>query len=565
MEDPLNLYMQIALGNSHENMGFPYTDFIPHSYYDTYTRAEKKLATSSHSNQDLEMREIIADIFRSTTKKYGVWTDQAKNNLTKYIETGGMVEIGHQPKFLGGERFLLNKLACGGRIQFYSPHLVPFLYIADYDKIHGELIKTRIPILNSSTGLSLSIDKDIEQEYNEDSINCLPKPTESYLTETLNEIRRTYQFSTREAIKDAHHAQMYEERLEQALQLIRLAYFSAEDYAEWFGRIVGSLTNIVENYGMLFIRASNPQFQQLVLPYYESLLENRTKYVRYYIDLYDKFDAYGYNPPLREVKRDFVPFFVECPQNHCNDRRVLLSAEESNGKILLKGTCEACHNEIEIETSASHPDLSDWCHNLTPRVDSRQFLVSSTIKPQIHIAGTGETRYYMMDLPLLKQFDPQITLPLIYFYNKVTFNTPMTRYLEEPLKEIPDYFPALKLLMKNVGKYKKLAKKSFTEETLDDRIHKCTALLQENEHNFNSLQAICMDTLQQSKASQEILQNALPAYLANYFGKINEEKSGQETVFHWIDLAVKNGLQNLFSDYHLIYQPWQSPGFKVQL
>ncbi len=574
MQDILQHYMDLALSQSPEIPGLKLKPYVPTSYHDAYTRAEALRSKINYTSEDLEIRATLGDIFRSTTKSYGAFTTQAQKNLDIYLETGGLVEIGHQPKFLGGERFLLNKLAAGGNIPQFSPNLVPFLYIGDYDKVHVELIKTRIPVVNSATGLSLSIDKSVEDEYTNDSIKCLPKPTEEYLHEVLDNIRRSYQFSLRQITPNStpNLGSMYEERVEQALHIITRSYHATTDYAEWFGNIVATLTNIVGDYGMQFIRASNPQLQQLMLPHYEYLLQHREKYVKIYQQTFDTITDHGFRPPLREITADFVPFFVECPQNHCNSRRVLLSATENQGKIILKGKCEGCGSDIEFETSKTHPDLSEWTHNLTPRVDSRQFVVSSVIAPQIHIAGTGETRYYMMDLPLLSQFNPDLKLPIIYFYNKTTFNTPFTRHLENPLKEIPDYFPALKALMKNVGKYKKLTKKKpippsspeYLKE-LEERILRCRDLLSTSETNFDALHNVCVDALENPQLAPEILQNVLPAYKSNFFGEISKERSGQEAVFHWIDLLVKNGLQELFSDYALIYRPWQTPGLKIQL
>ncbi|MHA1673258.1 MAG: bacillithiol biosynthesis protein BshC [Promethearchaeota archaeon] len=574
MQDILQHYMDLTLSQSQEIPGLKLKPYVPTSYHDAYTRAEELRSKIIYTPEDLEIRATLGEIFRTTTKSYGAFTAQAKKNLEIYLKTGGLVEIGHQPKFLGGERFLLNKLASGGCIPQFSPNLVPFLYIGDYDKVHVELIKTRIPVVNSATGLSLSIDKSVEELYNNDSIRCLPKPTEEYLHDVLDSIRRSYQFSLRQITPDStpNLGSMYEERVEQALHIINRSYHASTDYAEWFGNIVATLTNIVGDYGMQFIRASNPRLQQLMLPHYEYLLQHREKYVKIYQQTFDTITEQGFTPPLRKITADFVPFFVECPQNHCNSRRILLSATKTQGKVLLKGKCDGCGSEIEFETSTAHPDLSEWTHNLAPRVDSRQFVVSSVISPQIHIAGTGETQYYMMDLPLLSQFNPDLKLPIIYFYNKTTFNTPFTRYLEIPLKEIPDYFPALKALMKNVGKFKKLTKKkpippSSPEhlKELKERILRCRNLLSTSETNFDALHNVCVDALENPQLAPEILQNVLPAYKANFFGEISKERSGQEAVFHWIDLLVKNGLRDLFADYAMIYKPWQSPGLKIQL
>ena len=59
--------------------------------------------------------------------------------------------------------------------------------------------------------------------------------------------------------------------------------------------------------------------------------------------------------------------------------------------------------------------------------------------------------------------------------------------------------------------------------------------------------------------------NTILSYLSNMFGKISKEKHGQEAVFHWLDLCLKSGLSNFFSDYLRIYKPWLPPGMEVFL
>jgi hypothetical protein len=59
--------------------------------------------------------------------------------------------------------------------------------------------------------------------------------------------------------------------------------------------------------------------------------------------------------------------------------------------------------------------------------------------------------------------------------------------------------------------------------------------------------------------------NIISSYLSNMFGKIAKEKHGQEVVYNWVDLFLKNGLSNFFNDYFLIYKPWLPPGIEIFL
>ncbi|MBY9002674.1 MAG: hypothetical protein KGD73_01760, partial [Candidatus Lokiarchaeota archaeon] len=192
----------------------------------------------------------------------------------------------------------------------------------------------------------------------------------------------------------------------------------------------------------------------------------------------------------------------------------------------------------------------------------RQYLISKTINPAIHIAGTGETRYYTMGIPLIKQFDKNISLPVIYFYNKITMNTFITRKLERDLVKlnIPDLLDNIKGLMKNLGKFNKLLNKP--NDYVQDRV-KIIELLTNFKSHMTNLENLLVNFQETDIAPED--KNIVSSYLSNMFGKISKEKSGQEAVFHWVDLCLKNGLSNFFKDYLQIYKPWLPPGKEIFL
>jgi hypothetical protein len=239
-----------------------------------------------------------------------------------------------------------------------------------------------------------------------------------------------------------------------------------------------------------------------------------------------------------------------------------LTGQDYSSMIHVKCECNECGNSIDFSLEKDNPNLSEHAAFFTPRVESRQYLVSKSIQPTIHIAGTGEARYYTMAIPLIKQFDKTINLPVIYFYNKITMNTFMTRKIEQDLVKlnIPDFLDNIKGLMKNLGKFNKLLIKP--KDYIQDRAKVNTLLL-----NFKSymtqLESILVN-FQETNITPEN-KNIILSYLSNMFGKISKEKSGQEAVFHWLDLSLKNGLSNFFKDYFRIYKPWLPPGMEIFL
>ena len=137
-------------------------------------------------------------------------------------------------------------------------------------------------------------------------------------------------------------------------------------------------------------------------------------------------------------------------------------------------------------------------------------------------------------------------------------NTFMTRKLEQDIinLQIPGFLDNLKVLMKNVGKFNKMVKK----KSEPDR-KRLVEVLKTVNNQMLELDRICSE-LNQSDLNSDT-KNVINSYLSNMFGRISKEKSGQEAIFHWIDLCIKNGLTNFFGDYDRIYQSWLPPGMEI--
>ncbi|MCP4763282.1 MAG: bacillithiol biosynthesis BshC [archaeon] len=563
--DPLDNYLSWALDGRESWISSNMKNIIPQSMNNAIQLACNNHKDKNKNEENDSIREEIGKIFEKTNKKYDLYTDKVKTNLELYYNKGMGIEVAHQPKFMGGERFVLNKIACGASFSNFNQNFYPFFYIADYDKVHSELIKTHFSLSNSPNGFSLSIDPEDEKLYNGTEIKNLPLPSTSYLEEIIEKIREQYSFSIKSCIKDSWHQKLKEERLEDSLRLIKIAYYKSKDYCDWFINIIGMISNIINDYGYLFILASDLDFRKIQVPVYEYMLQNHEKYANIYLKIRNEFLNKGYNPPLREISKDFVPFFYECHTKSCYNNRILLNAVDVGSDIIIKGKCDKCKNEIEFSTNKDRPDLADHGLNLTPRVESRQYLVSKTISSAIHVSGTGETRYYTMGIPLMNEFDNNIKLPVIYFYNKTMMNTFITRALEQKLVDnnIPGYLDNIKKMMKNIGKFNKLTRKVVTVDEKDNSVYKIKSIeiLEKINDSLIEIDKICKAYKSQNLPYE--INNAVTSYLGNFFGTISREKHNQEAVFHWLDLSLKNGLSNIFTDYNRIYQPWLTPGLKT--
>ncbi|MFX0080426.1 MAG: hypothetical protein ACFE94_01605 [Candidatus Hodarchaeota archaeon] len=564
LEDPLKYYLLYALKGQESWISKGMNGIIPQSMNDAIFLAKKINREIEKKKDHNEIKLALGKIYENTNKKYNLLTEKAKRHLESFLTDSNSMslEVSHQPKFLGGERFLFNKIACGAALAKLDNSIIPIFYVADYDKVHSELIKTKFSQSDSPNGFSISIKPEIEKEYLNMRIRNLPLPSVSYLLEQFQEIRKKYINSINSCLDDNWHKKLLEERLEEALRLIKIAHNNAENYTDWFINIIGTISNIIFDQGYLFIAASDLEFKKLLTPFYETLLENQPRYVETYIDLNKEFKERNIRPSLRDIRHDFVPFFYECINEQCSCHRMELSCEDYTSMIHVKCKCNHCGNLIDFSLEKHNPDLSEHVPYLTPRVESRQYLVSKTIQPAIHIAGTGETRYYTMGIPLIRRFDKNISLPVIYFYNKITMNTFITRKLEQEIIKlnIPYFLENIKGLMNNLGKYNKLINKF--KESVPERAEMLEIL-----NNFQSymrqIENVLVDIKSIDIAPEN--KNIISSYLSNMFGKIAKEKHGQEAIFHWMDLCLKNGLSNFFNDYFRIYKPWLPPGIEIFL
>ncbi|MFX0100923.1 MAG: bacillithiol biosynthesis BshC, partial [Candidatus Hodarchaeota archaeon] len=406
LKDPLQDYLSMSIRREKSWISENMESYIPMSLSHSIALGKKIINDNKDHLVDDDLKEGLGKILEATTKKYKIFTEMASKHLDLYYNDGIGIEVAHQPKFMGGERFVFNKLALGSSLANLDEKFYPLFYLADYDKVHGELTKTHFSLVNSSSGFPCSINPEIEKKYFGTSIREIPLPSKIHLDESLQQIFDNYQFSINSCLNDAFHRKLLEERLEDALRLIKQGYYRSKTYNDWFINIAGTISNIFNDQGYLFIFSSDDGYRKLLTPVYEQILGEREKYLSLYVKLLSDFEKNGLNAPLRHVHDDFVPFFYECPEKKCNRMRIQLKAETAGSMVILQGKCENCGFDLEIITNARKPDLSEHSMHLTPRVETRQYLVAKTLQPAIHVSGTGETRYYTMSIPLLEKFDP---------------------------------------------------------------------------------------------------------------------------------------------------------------
>ncbi|MHA1984489.1 MAG: hypothetical protein ACW967_09055, partial [Candidatus Hodarchaeales archaeon] len=108
--------------------------------------------TRGSDKDRIDEQEELYKIFYNFHKKNNFFTPQIQNLLENWFDSFGSIECGHQPIYLGGPSFLLNKVHYTSYLYNnlkIGKKLTPIFFIGDHDEIQNELIITRFPQAHS--------------------------------------------------------------------------------------------------------------------------------------------------------------------------------------------------------------------------------------------------------------------------------------------------------------------------------------------------------------------------------------------------------------------------------
>ncbi|MHA1768518.1 MAG: bacillithiol biosynthesis protein BshC [Candidatus Thorarchaeota archaeon] len=522
--------------------------------HDLYSRAppilEKYRETLWHLPEKMSLlkKELI-----SVNRNLGALTP----GVHEAIETleSGAVEAAHQTVALGGPVYILNKAATAHRIATMTTerglNLAPFFCVADYDIVQPELTNMRTPLMGKEGNL---VSIPVPEEYKFSPVSQLPLPGKDWYEQVEESIRANYRPMFKALEGSAR--KVVDERLEQALSITRWAYINSTTAGNWAQRILARLFNIEGDLGIPLVPASSIEIRNLLVEGMEFLLSRkaRERCLRAFDDTTTLIIESGYNPGMGRRDSSYVPFFYECPNEGCHRSRMELHYIDQGATVVLAGTCPTCGERIEIETPADTPYLGEVATHLSPRVDSRQFLVDTIIPTVAHIGGPGETAYYAQVIPCSKALD--IPFPLFIKYPRVYFNTHWGESLGKSLEEKGVTILHRKDLFSIAGKITRFRRKERYDEmndalsSLHDLIVSTHAGLNEHLREIGEK----MDGLK-GKDLHEMrsLKLEIERYLSWAFGQYAPGKIGQESSWSWIDWAVSAGFPDLLGPYERAY------------
>ena len=516
--------------------------------------------TGWHTEERLkQMQKTLEQVNRNL----GCLTPKVKKN----IETlkSGAVESAHQSVVIGGPAFILNKASTAERIAALNSSeeapLAPFYCIADYDIVQNELTHMRTPIMGSGGNI---VSFPIPKGYDFSPVSVIPLPDYSWYEQVEESIRHGYRPLFK--LLEGKARTLFEERLEHALTINRSTFVNAETLGEWAQRIIARLVNIEGNLGLPILPASNVEIRSLWSLGMEILLKKdvREKFLKVHAVSTQTIIQNGFETGAGSRNDEYVPFFFECPEESCNSSRTELRYHNDGSKIVLNGKCPTCGTVLEIETSGNDPDLSEYAKYLSPRVDTRQLIVDTSLPITTHVGGPGETAYYAQVIPIAKELE--YPFPMFVKYPRVFFNTPWNEALAKTLieRELPVLHRSE--LFRPMGKISRFRKKARFEE-MNEMLLELSNFISGSYKELNNVLEKMIEEIEatKGKVNEERLQERfdLERYLSWTFGQYAKNKRAQESSWSWIEWAINAGFSDLFGGYERAIVPEMKNGATV--
>ena len=494
-------------------------------------------------------------------RSMGLLTGRVEESIDRMDR--GVVESGQQPMCLGGPSLIMNKVAythniCG----LGGDGFAPVYYNADYDGVQPELLNIRLPS-PSPRGLLLSY--PAEPGDTGVPIRLLRNPPEEWLRKTVEKIEGNARGIMKGVDQGTQERVMM--NLRHGLTILRAAYYSTDNVSDWAARALGGVINLEADRGGPIVSPSEPALRPFFQGGYEYLLSEpvRSRFVEASNGAAGLVEAAGYRSQIGLRAADYVPFFLECMTPGCRRSRVELRYRDGS----VEGRCPRCGEEYGFSFNPGSPDLTDIIDWVSPRVDSRQIIVDSTMPVLAHVGGPGETSYYAEVIPAAREL--KIAFPQYLRYTRVFYKTPWSEAAAGEVKAqgcptiLDDaLFSALSKWVeaRNSGDGEALAEAHrMIRASIDAGF---TSLVGETEKLQAGIDGIKgrigaaedRGALIKEMRDTQARLGTLELYLSWAYGRFSPERLGQEVSWHWLDLAAVTGVGDLMGVYSRVYNTW---------
>jgi len=515
----------------------------------------------------------FCDALRNIHREYQGLTPKVKKNLDLLEEQIAVVEAGHQPALFGGPGFVINKLTTIARLATLQ-NTAPIMFVGDHDHEQKELTVIHLP---SPGPRGITFSMPVPREYKQSPMHVLPLPSQTWFNQAITKITSTYHELVAGLPKELKS--QYENRIQTLTNILESTFTQASTISEWSLLLWMQIVNLSQDSGILFQVFSNSSIRQLMLPAFEYLLKSptRSRLIQALNHSGSQLKEFGYTPGIGVRDEDYVPFHLECPTKDCHRTRLdpTLIHSSTNGKVEISARCPKCRTDHSIQVKEKSPDLSPWSDFLSPRVDTRAFLVQSYTPVILHIGGAGETDYHAQVSPALEAI--QSTSPIFFRYTRLYYGNPWTRRQAQKLtsenlsslqlSELQFHTSAIatgynednpgvtRALFAASGEYiLETAAQLISDESRLEK-ERMDTIIQQRE----STDPTSKEKLQSKVGVLTRRRQLVQTYLSQMFGRYSPERLGQESSFAWIDSAISVGPNELFNRLSAHYQPLTPP------
>lgn len=509
--------------------------------------------------------EELKRAMKKQMRRLGILTSRVSQRIDALDH--GAVETGQQPNCLGGPSFIFNKMTYISVLAGLGGGYVPLYYVGDYDSVQAELLNIRVP---SPSARGMLITYPAPPEYEGALIRRLPNPDEEWLRKALEKIESNYRGLLKGVEPEKQERIL--QNLSHVFTIIRGAYYSTENVADFSTKILGAVVNLESDMGIPILMATDPEIRVFFKHGYEILLSepNRSSFIRASNDAVDLIEGLGYRAQIGRRSQGYVPFFLECQTPSCHGNRVELKYRAGSGSTAsVEGKCPRCEQTYSYSFNAEKPEIDEIAKMITPRVDSRQVVVDSVIPVVAHVGGPGETSYYAEVIPGVSQLG--IPFPTYTRYARVFYNTPWNEvamrsveargYKTLSRRELFDALAAW-VEAKKTNNVKGIAQAHGSmRKTIDETYATLREAKTEAEAKIDSIkrglgEPATRATLMQEMKAKQVPVQELNGYLSYAFGHFAPEKYGQEVSWAWIDLALASGVGEIVEIYKRLYGGW---------
>ncbi len=475
----------------------------------------------------------LIQILREFHKEKGIYSKRVERNLQS-IRNGSILG-GQQPIVLGGPSFIGNKIAAlvftSEIMEKEGRNFAPVFMIGSYDGLQKELIRSYFPNPISPNATLLDLETDQLPNTIADKIEL---PGSEWFESIISHLEESFR-GFRKRVKGAQQ-KLVDERFDHIITLLSLVYRQSTSFTDMFIRMWGTIANVVNDFGIVFLPTSHEDLKDFYLAPYLHFLDRIETYTEKFNEMTRKIEEMGYNPSLPNRSLKYSPFYLICK---C-DIRINPDIKKEGDSRIAHAHCKECGNVVNVPVNKID-DLKKISSRLAPRVDTSQLVLQDILNVKVRISGPGEIAYYAQVAPSIRAIG--VRTPVFVKYKRLFYNTPWNEKLGKLI----------------AGRKQGSLHSERMFNSLKRRIH---ALKTDDKDEVHLAELEINSTIREeyNKLLTKAGKHDPAVYLSWQFGRFTPEKFGQEVSWIWIDMALQTGLNDYLQTYYRMYTTHSIPG-----